>query len=858
MTVGQVAAGSSGVGPRAAFAPATAGLGSNPRKDPAFPLPAEADGKSFSFHFTVSSDEAPAGKSLPERNASRRGEAFGVSRETAQDTPQEKEQPEAAAPGQLAGLTATPLAPTALETARRIIEKLQMSSQAPGEVGEAGSGSQTEAAEPTPADPLALFLDRGKPGDVFHAAASHGVEWRGQALVPRATIELTSADNDAISIQRLEQGIGRTFSEPGPHARDTDLAALLGSVRSAREMQPNPVENSRVRATTEVLERVAALALTTGEADNPNHRAALPWFTGRSDVSGTSESARQYQDPEQLDPGQSPETAATAARQMKIAVDSWLRNLDKVSLQDNQISSSLKTTYLTKLLHSSGTPAAAASGPSSHSEQFSKAQAVQSNIPTRKAGADSWPRNAAVPMDPSGNALARAASLPIAAARFSLRPAAQRGYEGVRTEVRNLQFSTSNPQAGVAHQADRADLELADTASQTQSKDTGSGQQPRNIRSRAADNFLVEIDSKAARVGSREAETVPARSLSMSAQGRPAAAASPGAFSSGAAGPARPIWSAHAAPEAARPREGQAPSSTHPRVLTAFDSTRAEANLASSRQPAAPATGTEANLASSRQPATPLSGVIRRERGQQDGRSRPGLAQIHQGQDSPEQPESQSVLLEAAVSKRHARASRGNEPGQPFPNPHSDSERSAPTRATALPAVHRSADNALDPASQGLLRPADSSLRAPTALSRPADTGARVQDSHLEQVRAVERVVELASLQKNADSNQMNIVLRDSQLGRISLRLVERNGLIGTIVRTDSSLTGRLIGENLPQMLESLSHKGFDVSQHGNGQWSGSQQEQRQGGRQRPPRPPNRQGQHGPGAGHVFRLEIDS
>ena len=117
--------------------------------------------------------------------------------------------------------------------------------------------------------------------------------------------------------------------------------------------------------------------------------------------------------------------------------------------------------------------------------------------------------------------------------------------------------------------------------------------------------------------------------------------------------------------------------------------------------------------------------------------------------------------------------------------------------------------------------------------------------------------MELASLQKSADLNQMNVVLRDSHLRRLSLRLVERNGVIDTLVRTDNSRTGQLIGESLPRMLESLSQKGFDVSHSGSEQWTGSQQDQRQGGRQRPPRPAARQGRRGPGAERVFRLEID-
>ena len=239
-----------------------------------------------------------------------------------------------------------------------------------------------------------------------------------------------------------------------------------------------------------------------------------------------------------------------------------------------------------------------------------------------------------------------------------------------------------------------------------------------------------------------------------------------------------------------------------------------------------------------------------------NGRSGTESTRTQKGLDSPEQSESQPTPPAAPSSKRNASASRENELGSSVRNGHSDSEKFS--NRIALPAVRRSANDTADPASQTLPRQAESSPRAPAVLSPPSDVNNRAHASYSEQVRAVERVVELASLQKNADSNQMNVVLRDSQLGRISLRLVERNGLIDTLMRTDNSRTGQLIGESLPQMLESLSQKGFNVSHSGSEQWTGSQQDQRQGGRQRPPRPATRQGQRGPRAERVFRLAIDS
>ena len=151
-------------------------------------------------------------------------------------------------------------------------------------------------------------------------------------------------------------------------------------------------------------------------------------------------------------------------------------------------------------------------------------------------------------------------------------------------------------------------------------------------------------------------------------------------------------------------------------MLTASEITRtnvANVNVDSSRQAVASITRAEANVAASSQAAVPLAAVIRRERGQQDGRPGPEFAQTPKGQDSTEQQESQSLLLEAAASKRPARAARGNDQAQPFPNGRSGSEKPDTSRSAALPAAYRSAGNTPDAASQTLLRPAEPSLRGP-------------------------------------------------------------------------------------------------------------------------------------------------
>ena len=312
--------------------------------------------------------------------------------------------------------------------------------------------------------------------------------------------------------------------------------------------------------------------------------------------------------------------------------------------------------------------------------------------------------------------------------------------------------------------------------------------------------------------------------------------------SSGGASRAEPLApTQQAAPEVARHDEGRAPSPMVSKAPSATEFTR-----------------TDANLVSSSHSAAALAGVMRRERGHRSEPSGTEFTRTQKGLDSPEQPESQPTLPEAPFSKRGASASREGEPGASVRKGHSDSEKPQLSNRITAPAVRRPANDTADPALQTLPRQAESSPRAPSVFSRPADPSTQSLASYSERVRAVERVVELASLQKTTDLNQMNVVLRDSHLGRLSLRLVERNGLIDTLLRTDNSRTGQLIGESLPQMLEALSQKGFNVSYPGSEQWTGSQQEQRQGGRQRPPRATSRQGQRGPRAGRVFRLEIDS
>ncbi len=127
-------------------------------------------------------------------------------------------------------------------------------------------------------------------------------------------------------------------------------------------------------------------------------------------------------------------------------------------------------------------------------------------------------------------------------------------------------------------------------------------------------------------------------------------------------------------------------------------------------------------------------------------------------------------------------------------------------------------------------------------------------------VRSVERLVDMAALHRKIDSHQMNLLLSDNRIGRMSVRLVERGGVIDTLVRTDSTRASHLFTEGLPSLLESLAQRGLQVSNAGAGHFLGAREDAQpqQGGRYRPPRHPQRQNRRGGSdAGRVFRLEFE-
>jgi flagellar hook-length control protein FliK len=123
------------------------------------------------------------------------------------------------------------------------------------------------------------------------------------------------------------------------------------------------------------------------------------------------------------------------------------------------------------------------------------------------------------------------------------------------------------------------------------------------------------------------------------------------------------------------------------------------------------------------------------------------------------------------------------------------------------------------------------------------------------------RFVRAAALANASGGQRLQVLLQDDQLGRISLRMVDRAGLIQAVVRTDGARAAQLISESLPVLLESLAQRGLPAS------WTSSQgqsQEQPADPRQGQPRRQRQPGGQGSGPGGrrlpsseaAFRVEV--
>ena len=166
-------------------------------------------------------------------------------------------------------------------------------------------------------------------------------------------------------------------------------------------------------------------------------------------------------------------------------------------------------------------------------------------------------------------------------------------------------------------------------------------------------------------------------------------------------------------------------------------------------------------------------------------------------------------------------------------------------------------------------RPAESAVAlTPRSETTPLTRGAATESpeaqgagkQQADSARAMERIVEMASLQKKLDANRMNILLQDERLGRVVVRLTERAGLVDAMVRADSTRAREVIAENLPSLMESLSRRGLQAfaSTGGGHDLSRDELSRHQGGRSRHPRGFFRRGRRAASDPSVFRVQMQS
>ena len=173
------------------------------------------------------------------------------------------------------------------------------------------------------------------------------------------------------------------------------------------------------------------------------------------------------------------------------------------------------------------------------------------------------------------------------------------------------------------------------------------------------------------------------------------------------------------------------------------------------------------------------------------------------------------------------------------------------TRAANAP---RPVETAVTPA------PRPETVSQPRAIAPELPDAQATGKPSADSTRAIERFVEMASLQKKLGANRMNVLLHDERLGRIVVRLTERAGLVDAMVRADSTRAREVIAEHLPSLIESLGRRGLQAFASANGgQDSGRDEAYRQqGGRSRHPRHFFRAGRRAQADRSVFRVQMES
>ena len=125
-----------------------------------------------------------------------------------------------------------------------------------------------------------------------------------------------------------------------------------------------------------------------------------------------------------------------------------------------------------------------------------------------------------------------------------------------------------------------------------------------------------------------------------------------------------------------------------------------------------------------------------------------------------------------------------------------------------------------------------------------------------ERLQSVERLVDLATLHKRFDSHRLELLVQDELLGRISLRLTERAGLVDAMLRADSVRGRDLLVQSLPSLMDALARRGLEPSTAGNDETKsgtgGHGFEQPKDGSRQPRR---EQPREQPRTASVFRLE---
>jgi hypothetical protein len=110
-----------------------------------------------------------------------------------------------------------------------------------------------------------------------------------------------------------------------------------------------------------------------------------------------------------------------------------------------------------------------------------------------------------------------------------------------------------------------------------------------------------------------------------------------------------------------------------------------------------------------------------------------------------------------------------------------------------------------------------------------------------DRLQSAERLIDLASLQKKADVHQLDLLLQDDRVGRVSLRWTERAGLVEAMLRADSARGREMLVESLPSLLHALARRGLEPSLAGSNDGqarSGGEAFEQPGGRPRNPRQP--------------------